>query len=277
MQPRAPISRAPIRPACTFGTTPLTISPTTSASTASAWGARRGAGRTTSSSAGRWSSTRSAVLVRIASMSFQRPTTRQRVADAQGLLQVALPQRRAAAPHPEHGQPVPRAEAALGHRLADEPRVRRDHGLGHADLLRPVGEVPLRERQGFERESLLELLDVDARGEDVHQQDVARLGAPSSRRERASRCPSRGCVRRRGRSRRTSRAGRGSRGRGPRAARRGSREAGARGPRGRTCRSSRAGWAGAGRRRCRRSSSGASGARRACRRRSAAGSARRSA
>ena len=65
-----------MRPACTFGTTPLTISATTRASTASAWGARRGAGRTRSSSAGRWSSTRSAVLVRIASMSFQRPTSR---------------------------------------------------------------------------------------------------------------------------------------------------------------------------------------------------------
>ena len=41
-QPRRPISRQPISAAWTFGMTPLTISPTTSARTASAWGALLG-------------------------------------------------------------------------------------------------------------------------------------------------------------------------------------------------------------------------------------------
>ena len=77
------------------------------------------------------------------------------------------------APQADDGQPVPIAEPRLRHRLADQVRQRGDNDLGHADLLRPVGEIRPGERLRLERIGLSQGVRIGHRREHVNEQDVA--------------------------------------------------------------------------------------------------------
>ena len=65
-----------------------------------------------------------------------------------------------------------RPESRLDHGPADERRVGTHDGLGHADILRPVGEVDAVERHRLEDQLPLELSDVRFGRDQVKKQDV---------------------------------------------------------------------------------------------------------
>ena len=198
-----------MRPACTFGTTPVTISATTRASTASAWGVRPGAGRVRSSSAGRSSSDqlRRAGAATPRSPSSGRPAAacrRPAAARPGGPWRMAIRPRR-------------RPSTVSRWRVRGRgPRARswptrgesaRHDGLGHADVLRLVGEERGRERQGLEGETLLERARRRRRGAGGPRGGRRPFPAAAGRTGRRSCSRLRGRARRRGRWRPTCRAG----------------------------------------------------------------------